>query len=396
MSEYPIPRKNGEKILFIVLDGAGDRPTPRTPLQAAKKPNLDALAARSACGLLHPIAPGIRPGSGVAHLSIFGYAPSDYPGRGVIEALGSGVALAHGDGAVRCNFAVKRNGIITDRRAGRICDSDARALAKMINAELETERLSFVHVKEHRCAIVLRRIRACNISDSDPEREGGAPLPIRALDGESNGAARTVAKFIRDAERLLQEAGSPANAVLTRGSGRYEKIPGFAERYLLNAACVAGYPQYRGVGKYLGMRIVECSEDEHGERSIAERFEKALRALGSSDFVYMHLKALDEFGEDGDWERKKRYIEIYDRHFAKLLGIDAFIVVTSDHSTPASLRSHSGDAVPIMISGRGVRCGGVRRFDEISCSNGTLGHICGADVMPLLMDIADKVKKYKA
>lgn len=394
MSEYLIPRKNNEKILFIVLDGAGDRPAPRTPLQAAKKPNLDALAARSACGLLHPMAPGIRPGSGVAHLSIFGYAPSDYPGRGVIEALGSGVALAPGDGAVRCNFAVKRNGVITDRRAGRIGDAEARTLAEMINAELGTKRLSFVHVKEHRCAIVLRGIGACNISDSDPEREGSAPQPIRALDGESKDAAKTVARFIGDAERLLQD--SAANAILTRGSGAYKRIDGFAERYLLNAACVAGYPQYRGVGRYLGMKIIECSDDELGEKGIAERFDKAIAALHSSDFVYMHLKALDEFGEDGDWERKRKYIEIYDRHFAKLRGIGAFVVVTSDHSTPASLRSHSGDAVPIMISGRGVRCGGVKRFDEISCSSGTLGHIRGADVMPLLLDIADKVKKYKA
>ena len=170
MAEFQIPdalaRDSNSKIVFLILDGLGDLPTGpegTSPLEAARSPNLDALCGRGVCGLLDPVLPGVTPGSGPAHLSLFGYDPVAVPvGRGVLSALGLNFPLRPGDIAVRMNFAsVDAEGNVTDRRAGRIDDETNRRLVNLLNSGGESVRLDDVDCfvrpeKEHRALVVFR------------------------------------------------------------------------------------------------------------------------------------------------------------------------------------------------------------------------------------------------
>src|ERR687896_240560 len=148
--------KNDAKVLLCVVDGLGGMAHPdtkRSELQSASIPNLDRMAAESICGLSMPVAPGVTPGSGPGHLALFGYDPLKYEvGRGVLEALGIDFDLQPVDVAARGNFCtLDENGLISDRRAGRISTEETVALcARLQEIELPGVRVIVEPVREHR------------------------------------------------------------------------------------------------------------------------------------------------------------------------------------------------------------------------------------------------------
>jgi 2,3-bisphosphoglycerate-independent phosphoglycerate mutase len=390
--------KNTTKIVLLVLDGLGGvarEPGGPTELEAARTPNLDALAARSACGLSEAIAPGITPGSGPGHLALFGYDPLQYEiGRGVLEALGIGFELQPNDVAARGNFCtVDAQGLITDRRAGRISTEECVKRVNLLRSIALPGVQTFVEpVKEHRFALILRGDGLhADIDDTDPQRVGAAPLAAVARSAQSQPTADLFNRWIDEARRLLA-AHPPANMLTLRGMAKDPGLPKFAQVYGMRAAAVAVYPMYKGVARLVGMDIV----DSIGETP-ADEFETARRNWDRYDFFFIHIKKTDSYGEDGNFDAKVHVIEQVDEALPGLLDLKPdVLVVTGDHSTPCLLKSHSWHPLPILLSAGCARQDPVTSFGETACLGGSLGRIRHVDILPLAMAHALRLTKYGA
>jgi len=395
-------------IILLIIDGVGDLPTPKTPLQAAKKPNLDKLAADGITGLFSPIKRGIVPGSDTAHLRIFGYDPEVfYPGRGPLEALGIGMQLAEGDIAFRANLATIKNEKIIDRRAGRIATSEGKKLEKYLSTKIEDVEIIYKHSVDHRGVVVFRGSGLGeNVSDTDPHEINTDINPSVALDGteKSEKTARILNKYMQFCMSALssapenkereKEGTPPANCLLLRGAGRYSAVPSLEKRFGLKGVCIAGGALYRGVARYVGMDVVLLPPDED-EKTLAERAHAAVKAAKDYDLVFLHVKGCDNAGHDGNFKKKCETIEKIDKYIIPIISKSAAsIIVTGDHSTPVSRREHSAHEVPILINSKEERYDNVKKFDEMSCMNGGLGHIRGKDLMPIMLNILKKAEKY--
>lgn len=393
-------------LIFFIMDGLGDLPTPKTPLQAAKKPNLDRLAAKSMTGMLHPVAPYINPGSDTSHLQMFGYDPFIfYSGRGPLEALGIGMDLEDGDVAFRANFATMNKGIVSDRRAGRISTEDAKKFEKYLSMKIEDVNITFRPSVEHRGAVVLRGpgLSGC-VHGTDPHHAGVEPLECHPTDesAEAKKTARIVNKYVEAVRKKLADAPEnrgrkkPVNAILLRGAGCYKDVPKFEERFGIKAACVAGGALYRGVCRFLAMDIILVPGDTGDKRTDLKAKGKAvLKALQKYDMVFLHVKATDSFSHDGDFEGKKKMIEKIDRELIPMLvKSGAAMIITGDHSTPVSRKAHSAHPVPILVYGKGERYDNVKKFDEVSCAPGGLGKVRGKEIIRIIMNVLGNAEKY--
>lgn len=386
------------KIVMLVIDGLGGLPVEPggpTELEAARTPNLDALAAESICGLSVPISPGVTPGSGPAHLALFGYDPLRYEiGRGVLEACGIGFPLERSDVAARGNFcSADENGLITDRRAGRIPTERGAELCEMLRAIQLPDVETFVEpVKEYRFVLVLRgEDLSGGLTETDPQQLGVPPRQVKALIPEAQPTAELFNQWIAQAQELLADQ-HPANMVLLRGSDHTPLLPSMAEVYGLRAAAIASYPMYRGVAKLVGMDILETGEIPE------EEVETLKTHWAEYDFFFFHVKKTDSAGEDGDFARKASVIEHVDEAVVPAIASlepDVFIV-TGDHSTPALLKSHSWHPVPTLLRSRYCRPDEVKAFGERACMRGGLGVFPATDLMPLAMANALRLTKYGA
>lgn len=386
------------KIVLLVMDGLGGLPTDAqdfTELEAAKTPNLDALAAEGVCGLHRPIGAGITPGSGPAHLGLFGYDPIRYQvGRGVLSALGIQFDLQPGDVAARGNFCtVDADGRVTDRRAGRIPTETGAALCeKLSKIEIPGVELFVKPVKEYRFTLILRGEGfGGNLAGTDPQKTGREALKPRALSEDSEKTAERVGKFI-DAARDVLKDDHPANMVLMRGFSRKPDWPRFPEVFGVRAAAIAAYPMYRGVARLVGMDVLAGGDTWAEELTALESHWK------DYDFFFIHFKKTDSAGEDGDFEKKRSLIEEVDATIPRVMALDPdVIVVTGDHSTPALMKSHSWHPVPVLLRSRLDRRDTVETFGERACVSGALGsNFPATELMPLAVAHAGRLEKFGA
>ena len=387
-------RESDTKILLMVLDGLGGLPHPQTgrsELETASLPNFDALATRSSRGFLSPLGPGFTPGSGPAHLALFGYDPwRNTIGRGALSALGLGVDFAPGDVASRINFCtVDEAGRVVDRRAGRIPTDKCRELCRMLEGIRVPEMQIFITPEmEHRAVVLFRgEGLADGVTDSDPQMT--AVLP-RSLEG----SARTVEvanSFLDQAAELLR-GETPANMVLIRGFGSYPRLSHMDEVYGLRAAAIAGYPMYRGVARAVGMEAVQS------DRGLASAVAALKARWEDFDFFYIHVKETDRAGEDADFDGKVRLLEEVDAHIPEILGLEPdVVVVTGDHSTPSIMGGHSWHPVPVVISSRWSRPDpGPAEFTETGCLGGSIGQIPSTSLMALALAHARRLNKLGA
>jgi 2,3-bisphosphoglycerate-independent phosphoglycerate mutase len=422
---------SGAKILYIILDGLGDRPIAalggRTPLEAARTPNLDRLAASGQQGLVTTVGEGIAPESDVAVTAILGYDPTVYhAGRGPLEALGAGLAFGHGDLALRGNFATGGEGRkIVDRRVGRnLSSEEAHALARAVTEQIRLESAPATVVVAasigHRCAVVFHPLEgrlSAQVSNTDPAyaRVGGLGVALAdfkdevadcvPLDGsqEARAAAALVNEFTRKSREIMDahpvnagrraEGRLPGNLILLRDGGDHlPQVPPVSERFGVHMGCFVEMPVERGIARYLGMGIVEVPHSASAARADVYRAwaHRAVEVLPQYDGLYLHLKGPDEPGHDGDFEAKRRTIEEIDTHFfgALLPSVDlgvTLVAVTADHATPCEVRGHSADPVPLLVSGAGTPPDGAGRFTEAAAARGSLGHLRGVDILPLLV-----------
>ena len=392
-----ISQASASKIVLLVIDGLGGLPSPqtgKTELEAAHTPNLDALAVKSICGLSEPVGSGITPGSAPGHLALFGYNPITFGiGRGALEALGIDFDLEPGDIAARGNFCtLDKDGIVTDRRAGRISTEQNTKLCQLLDG-LEIDRVKIiVHpVKEHRLIAVFRGDGLnAGVSDSDPQQVGVAAKDITALTGQASRMADIANKFIVQAKAIL--AGHhPANMILLRGFSQRPQFLTMTEIYKLKPAAIVSYPMYRGLAKVVGMEILKTGT------TIEDELETLKQNFGRYDFFFIHIKGTDTAGEDGDFDRKVALLEQIDRTLGSLIDLEPdVIVVTGDHSTPALLKRHSWHPVPVLLYSRWCRPDRVSQFSESDCVLGGLGRISASEIMPLAMANALKLAKFGA
>ncbi len=383
------------KIVMLVVDGLGGAPHPETglsELETANLPNLDRLAKESSGGRTVPVLPGIAPGSGPGHLALFGYDPLKYfIGRGVLEALGIDAPLGDGDVAARGNFCtVDGAGLLTDRRAGRIPTADSRPLCEMLaTISVPGTELSVLPAQDHRFVLIMRGAGLSdNLSGTDPQRIGAAPLPITALAPDAVGAADAANGFVSQAREMLSNR-ERANMLLLRGFSQLPSFPPMGAAYRLNPAAIAAYPMYRGLARVVGMEVVPTGTTFDDELDTLEAH------YGEHDFFYIHYKPADAAGEDGDFEAKVRALEELDSRIPRLVDLDPdVLIVAGDHATPAILAAHSWHPVPVLLRSRLTKGDGVAAFHERACAAGSMGTFSATHLMLLALSHSGKLTKY--
>src|SRR3972149_1678025 len=408
------------KLIYVLLDGVGDKPEPSlnylTPLEAAYTPYLDSITRKGVSGIVYSVGKGISPESDIAVFCMLGYdLSSNYFGRGVVEAIGAGMDFKQGDLALRVNFATEQDGVIVDRRAGRDLTSDeTKEFAVAINKiKLSSgATFKFIPTVSHRAVVKFRVdgiILNSEITNTDPayKRVGGMGI-VKETSGklylktstplndsvEAKLASDLVNEFTEKTRSILKshkvnldrerKSQKPANVLLLRDAGHVlPDIPKMSDRFGISFASILDMPVEKGVARISGM-----SDFSGGDSSdYKAKAKKALSLLKKYDCVYVHIKGPDEPGHDGDALKKKKGIELIDSDFFKILisnvdmGNTTFIV-SADHSTPCSDKSHSDDPVPLVISGPNVKRDSVCRFTEKEAAKGSLGIMRGIDVLP--------------
>jgi 2,3-bisphosphoglycerate-independent phosphoglycerate mutase len=407
------------KILFIVLDGISDRPSPAlgdtTPLAAAKTPVLDQLAAEGICGIMDTIAPGVRPGSDTAHLALLGYDPYKYyTGRGPLECEGSDIHMEPGMIGFRCNYAtLSPDGLITDRRAGRIHDTAALSAAIQEGVDLSEFGVEFTFRSGagHRAALALKGegLGHC-VSSNDPKKDGVPPHTVTAIKNEAGHVktAEVCNEFVRQSTKILfdhplnkervKNGLNPANIVLMRGAGEMGHFEPFEKRYGLKGSVIAAASLITGIGNVVGLPHIPVPGITGSQNSnLTGKIEAAIRELQTKDFVLVNIKGADESGHDGLAEQKRNFIEKADAALEPLLSLpDTIIVICGDHSTPCTIKDHSADPVPVLIHGDGVRMDDVTKYNEYTCAMGGLNRITGSALLPMALDLINKAHKFGA
>ena len=393
--------KNDSKIIYLIMDGLGGlprNPGGKTELETAKTPNINKLAEEGILALLDPIGHGMTPGSGPAHLALFGYDPvKDNVGRGILSALGVDFPVTGRDVCARLNFCtIDANGNVTDRRAGRIAtELNEQLCQKLTNAIKLSDGIEFF-VKtesEHRALLVIRGDGlGGHINDTDPQLTGVPPLMAEGKDESSEKTAKYVNEFLAQVKTVLKD-DHPANFILARGFAKHEQLQTMEERYGIKCAAIAQYPMYRGLARLVGMDVLPHPETYE---AMAKQLRENYKAY---DFFYIHFKKTDSYGEDGNFDAKVKVIEEVDRWVTVLESVNPdVLLITGDHSTPSVMKSHSWHPVPALLHCRN----GLNRFDEsksfgeTQCSRGGLGRMEMKNIILEVLASARRIQKFGA
>lgn len=388
------------KVVLCVLDGLGGLPGARgrTELEEAATRHLDRMAEEGVLGQTLPVGYGVTPGSGPGHLALFGYDPLQFEvGRGVLEATGIDLAVGPDDLCARGNLCtVDAAGRIIDRRAGRVATEITHELADLLGREVRVPGVEVTvrAVREHRFVLQLRAPGlSAALTETDPQRTGVAPLPAEPLPGAGPEAARTAAivnDVVSQARALLGERVQ-ANHLTLRGWSQHPDLPQFPELWKLRAAACTVYPMYRGLARLVGMDAID------GGDTLATQIAALERHWDDYDFFFLHYKYTDSAGEDGEFHRKRDAIQEFDRHLPAIRALGPnVLVVTGDHSTPATMAAHSWHPVPTLLWGDHVRVDRSLHFDEHEAARGGLGTFPAMELLPQAFAHAGRLAKFGA
>jgi 2,3-bisphosphoglycerate-independent phosphoglycerate mutase len=378
-------------IVVFLLDGLADRAHDslggRSGLEAAVTPNLDRLCSSGSCGVLYAIGPGRAPSSEVAHWSMLGYRSDEFPGRAVFEALGRGqeVSSEHVFAYAALRPAERRDDgwWLTGRPDP---DRDAEGAERLVAAcdAITIDGLTFSLAHVWRGEAVLRISGGADegVTDTDAFfRDRHPVLRPQALVPEAERTARAAEEWSREVMQRLE--GERFNVITLKWWGRPRDVPTFEQRHGVTGTFAAESAFLRGLGRYVGLTPVE---NPHVNVELVNE-----RLDAGDTFVYVHDKRIDEAGHTKDPDVKRDTVELLDAFFANLPTERAIVCVTGDHATPASPDViHSGDPVPFVVAGPDVRADRVHEFGEATCAEGILGHLRGPDMMPVLLNAADR------
>lgn len=407
------------RCILILLDGLGDRAYDglgnQTPLQAARTPNLDKLAAMGANGLFHADRIGVALPSENAHFAMFGFQKEEFPGRGILEALGADIPVTSGDVALLAHFAsVKEENSILKliKQRPKVTKNEAENLAQRIASHsIGKVKAKFVQTHQLDGILVLSGGVCPSITDTDPIAEGENLIEVAPYkDFANDKKAKTTAKALKSYllwcyealrkdpfnRKRIKKGQIPVNFLLTQRAGQLKKIETFSERWGMRGLSISSGLVYWGLGKFLGMDIAKVKDSKACGDDLAERIQLAVGKKQNYEFIHVHTKAPDAAGHSKDPQNKVATIEALDQGLkAVLKHIDdeTLFMITADHSTPsAGPLVHSGEPVPLMLVGPGIRKDTVKKFDEIHCACGALGCLQGKDLMPLVLNCLDRAK----
>ncbi len=387
-------------IVVFLLDGLADRAHEvlggRTGNEAAATPNLDALAGAGSCGLLYALGPGRAPSSEVAHWSMLGYRPDEFPGRAVFEALGRGQEVStedvHAYAALRPAERRDDGWWLTGRPHPERDGEEARRLVERCDGiVVDGLTFSLAHVWRGEAVLRISGDADDRVTDTDAFfRERHPLLRPQPLVPAAKRTARACEGWTREVMRRLE--GERFNVITLKWFGRPRLVPSFLERHGVTGAFAADSAFLRGLALALGLEAIDAPETDDPVGDLRGRVELAKQRLDAGDtFVFCHLKTTDAAGHTKDPRVKRGTIEALDAALGDLPTDRAIVCVTGDHATPASPEViHSGDPVPLLLAGPGVRADGVERFGELDCAAGILGQLRGPDLLPVLLNAADR------
>lgn len=406
----PMKKEKKMRYLLVVGDGMADYPVPelenKTPLQVARKPNIDAIAAKGRNGLLRTAHEKLSAGSDTAILSVLGYDPKRfYTGRGPLEAAARGIQLKENDTAFRCNLITEKDGILVDYSAGHITSKDSSKLIEAVKKTLEKpNELEFFSGLDYRHFLILRKNPNSLLLDCTPPHDAvGAEISTvlpKAKSPEAEKIANILKEAILKSKEVLeshpvnvarQKSGKkPGNMIWPWGGGKKPSMPSFKEKYGLTAAVISAVDLVKGIGIYTGMKVIDVPGATGREDTNYEgKADAALKALEDNDMVFVHVEAPDEAGHAKDYKLKIKAIEDLDKRLLgrilKGLKEPYAIVVLPDHPTPIRIGTHTKDPVPFAIQSSLVEADGVKKFDEISAKSGAFGMVEQERLISLLI-----------
>jgi 2,3-bisphosphoglycerate-independent phosphoglycerate mutase len=398
------------KYVLVVGDGMADYPVPelggKTPLQVARKPNMDSIAARGRSGLLKTVPDGFSPGSDTAILSLLGYDPRQFTvGRGALEAAARGIQLGEHDVAFRCNLITEEDGVLVDHSAGHITTPEAEQLMTVVKQAFEKPgEVEFFTGLDYRHFLVMRNRPISNLIECAPPHdfigEQVETVLPKAKSTEADKDANLLKNMVLESKAILethpvnitrQKAGKRmGNMVWPWGGGEKPSLPSFEEKYGLRAAAISAVDLVKGIAVYTGMHVVNV-DGATGmyDTNYEGKAEAALKAFEKKDFVFVHVEAPDEAGHERDTKKKIKAIEDLDN---RLLGtlLDGLkepyaIAVMPDHPTPITVGTHTINPVPFAIQSPFLSSDGVRKFDEVSAKKGAFGLVEDKSLVQLLL-----------
>ncbi len=409
---------SNKRCVLVLLDGLGDRAFPvldnKTPLQAAHTPNLDRLAALGSNGLFHAHRPGRALPSENAHFAIFGYKPEEFPGRGLLEALGADIEVFPGEVALLAHFnclATSDNVVKLVKNRPECSAEEAGELARAV-ASFSYEDISFRYMQTSRLdgILVLSGPVSSRIIDSDCFVENQAlieVIPERTADGKALRTARALKAYLLWCLKTLdnhqlnlarRDKGRPViNGLVTQRPGSWQKVTPFSRKWGLKGVSLSSSIMYWGLSRFLGLDVHGVKDSADPGEDLAQRLKWVISNRDKYSFFHVHTKRPDQAAHTKDPGLKKKVIEALDRgigsQLEELLDDNTVVVVTADHSTPSGgPLVHSGEPVPLMVIGPGIRRDQVAAFDEISCCGGGLGQLVGSDFMPCVLNWLDRCK----
>jgi 2,3-bisphosphoglycerate-independent phosphoglycerate mutase len=405
------------RCILVILDGLGDRAHPvlngRTPLQAAHTPHLDQLAAQGMNGLYHPCLQGIPLSSEIAHFLIFGYDLEEFPGRGYIEAVGSGIEVDDKEVVLLCHVCSvieEDNTLILVKERPPVTESELSIFLKEVSPYTKDNiTFRFVSTKGADGFLVISGQVSPAITDSNPIAEGRPLISIQPLDAspEARKTASALNHYLRWIYKRLsshsfnndrkKEQLPPINILATQRAGGKRHLEPFFERWGLKGLSIAASPVYWGLCQEVGIDSIKVKESGDPEKDLRERLRQAHEAE-AYDFIHVHTKMPDEAAHTKNPLHKQEVIEALDRAMAFAVqnmvpDPETLLVVTADHSTPSTgTLIHSGETVPLVMVGRNPRHDTVMAFNEIDCAGGGLGIVKGKELMYLILNFLDRAK----
>lgn len=387
-----------QKCALLIIDGLGDLPIPeldnQTPLEAARTPVLDRLAAAGQYGLMDPILPGEIPNTHSGSSLLLGIRPDQIERvvRGPVEASGAGCVMNSGDIALRVNFATveaRDDGMfVLDRRAGRITSGADELAAVLHDIDLgDGVRAHLRSTDQHRGVLVMSGPGLdAAVSDTDP---GDVTLPTRLIrcrpgEAEAEVTADKINLFIEEAQRRLQDhpvntqrakAGKPpANGLITRGAGAWFSVDNVLNEHGLSTAVVAGCNTVRGLGRMFGFEAISDPRFTAAlDTDLHAKMAAVVKSLDDHEMVYLHVKAPDICAHDLNPLAKRDFIERLDESLEVLADAGCIIALTADHSTDSNTGYHTADPVPALLHNPAAATAGKTVvFGEEACSNGNM------------------------